>query len=327
MAHYTDVGIDTSHWRPKLDRIKLKGLKWLIGRMGTQQHNIDVTGWMDHTFTDHCQVAKDLDCPFGAFWYDDYTWFLDNGWTWGAINELTPQNDPRITVIKRALFSGSALRRVHFLGIDVEQETRNGVKTKEPNWCSKSAQSLFENLLWLMNHDELPVLPILIYTRASFVSDYCAPLSVWMKNYYDSLGPDRIGVWIADWRYNRCNDGIYTAAELQNTLPLESAKPAMFGSVPAWLWQYAGDVGRKAYLDGVSDDRNIPLATDLDTNVIPLDEFYRRIKFTPGEVVPPPPPAAGDGITIEDLDSATTTVLDRMDELEELIKSGRLSWG
>jgi hypothetical protein len=325
MSHYTDVGIDTSHWRPKLDRIKLQGLKWLVGRMGTQLQNIDPTGWMDHTFTDHCQVAKDIDCPFGGFWYDDYTWFLDNGWTWGAISSLTPLNDPRIVTIKRALFSGSALRRVHFLGIDVEQEYRNGVKIKEPNWCSKSAQSLFENLLWMMNHDELPVMPILIYTRASFVNEYCVlpdgtrPLEVWMKNYFDLLGIDRFGVWIADWRYNRCNSGIYSAAELPSTLPLESAKPAMFGSVPAWLWQYAGDVGRMAFLDGVSDDRNIPLATDLSTNVIPLDEFYRRIAFTPGGVVPPPPPPAGE----VDL----SPVLAGIEEMEALIRSGRLTWG
>ena len=315
---YTDVGIDTSHWRPKLDRIKLQGLKWLIGRMGTQWNNLEPTAWVDHTFTDHCQVAYDMDIPYGAFWYDDYTWFLDNGWTWGAISEVTAQNDPRITAIKRALFAGTALRKVHFLGIDVEQEMRNGVKIKEPNWCSKSAQSLFENLLWMMVHGELPEMPILIYTRASFVNEYCVLnginlLDTWLKRYYDLLGPDRVGVWIADWRYNRCNNGVYQASQLTSTLPLDTAKPAMFGSVPAWLWQYAGDVGRMAFLDGVTDDRNIPLATDLNTNMIPLDTFYSRVHYEPRGTTPEPPPVEPP---------ADLTVFQRLDAIEAKIAAG-----
>ncbi len=295
---YTEIGIDTSHWNPYLDTAKLKGLDFIIGRMGTQLNNVQPAGWLDSTFTNHCQVAADLDVPYGAYWYDDYTWFLDNGWTWGAISDLSAANDPRIVTIKKALFAGTAMRRVHFLVIDVEQETRGGKELIEPNWCSKSAQTLFENLLWMMNHGELPVMPILIYSRKSFVDKFIAngALEVWMQNQLKSIGPERMGCWVADWRYNRSNNGVYSMATLPGTLPLETSKPALFSDVPTWMWQYGADKGRIAYLDGVFDDRKIPLAADINTLMLPLEKFYQRVGFQavgepsdPGDPSTPPP--------------------------------------
>jgi hypothetical protein len=291
------VILDTSHWEPDLDPVKLKGIGGIIGRMGTSWHNLNPDGWMDLTFTKHCQIAYDLDIPFGGYWYDDPYWFLDNGWTFGAIEKLEAKDDPRITIIKRALFSGSYMRKVHFIAVDVEQETRNGVVTKEPNWVSRSAQSLFENLRWCMTHNEIPELPILIYTRKSFVDAYCVngdgsrPLETWINNWYKTLGPKLMGMWIADWRYNQSVTGtIYTGSTLNSTLPLPTSKPAMVSECPAWLWQYGGDIGRVAKVEGVYDDRKIPLAVDVNTTMITTEEFYNRIKFIPRGTTPVEPP-------------------------------------
>jgi hypothetical protein len=294
-------GIDTSHWEPDLDASELVGLDFIIGRIGTQLQNVNPSQWFDPTGPVHCGVADQIGAAFGLYFFDDWTWFLDNQWNLSAVSNLTPNTDPRIIPTRRSFFAGTVRRTFHFVGVDVEQEPK--LKPGEPawtyaNWISVSARSYVDNLLYMMAHGEIPVMPIAVYSRASFIKEYCTlpngdcPLTDWMDTYQKNLGPNRIYAWPADWRFSNAVTGtLYTAATAKaQTLPLDNTAPAPFSSCPNLIWQYGADVGNKVTMLGVEDERDIPLVVDVNITTIPRDQFFALIKFVPPVNPPVPTP-------------------------------------
>lgn len=294
--------IDTSHWEPYLDATKLVGLDGIVGRIGTQWTNLPSTQWMDQTGPVHCGVADLLDIPYGEFFYDDWTYWLDMQYNKSVVENFTPDTDPRIVATRRALFSGGKMRKIHFIGIDVEQAPHAGMSQTDnwANWISASARSYVDNLLYMMSHGEIPVMPIFMYSRKSYIDQWCklangaCPLTDWMTNYQKNLVPGRFFDWIADWNYSRADSNVtYTAATAKAlTLPLASDKPKGFSDWPDLLWQYGGDdPSHRVHMIGVEDERHIPLVVDVNVTPIPKKDFYTAIKFTPrGTPAPDPDP-------------------------------------
>lgn len=295
---YTEVWPDGSRWEPFIDPEKLRGLGGLFWRMGTQYNNVPPEGWVDTSFYGACQAAYDADLPFIGYFYDDFTWFLDNNWGYEKVKNLPALDDPRIIAIRKAwLTDAGSPRRIHAIAVDAEQETRNGKPILEPNWVGTSAITLIDNLRWCMTHGKLPEVPILVYTRASFVAAYAGGesgiLMTQLANRAASLKAEKFGMWWADWRYSQGKSGmIYTAATVGQTLPKETTKPATMGDLPAWFWQYAGDNHNgQVVFDGIyNNDARKPSVCDMNTPMIARDTLRARLKFVPRETPPTPPP-------------------------------------
>lgn len=316
---YKTLGIDTSHWEPNLDAKKLRGLDFIIGRIGTQWTNLAAEQWMDATGPVHCQVAYDIvneegtkqGVPYGEFFYDDWTYWLDMQWNLSKVNNLSPDTDPRITATRRALFSGSKMRTIHFIGIDVEQPPHEGMSQTDnyANWISTSAKSYVDCLLYMMEHGEIPVMPIFLYSRKSFIDQWCklpngvCPLTEWMHTYQANLGPGRFFDWIADWSYSRADPNtIYTPITAKaSTLPLDTYRPASISDWPDIIWQVSGEGTHCVHMAGVTDERNIPLVVDTNTLMIEKDAFYSLLKFAPRDVTVVPEPEPSEYITVTPL--------------------------
>jgi hypothetical protein len=314
---YKTLGIDTSHWEPNLDAKKLRGLDFIIGRIGTQWINLAPQQWMDATGPVHCQVAYDIvneegtkqGVPYGEFFYDDWTYWLDMQWNLSKVRNLTPDTDPRITATRRALFSGDKLRTIHFIGIDVEQAPHEGMSQTDnyANWISDSAKSYVDCLLYMMQSGELPIMPIFLYSRKTYIDQWCklpdgtCPLTNWMHNYQANLGPGRFFDWIADWSYSRADANVvYTAISAKaNTLPLDTYHPASISDWPDIIWQCGGDAGaNRVHMVGVTDERNIPLVVDVNTLLIEKEAFYSLLKFVPRDVTIEPEPDPAEYLTV-----------------------------
>lgn len=300
--------VDLSHWEPDADAAQLSGLDCLISRMGTQLNNINPAGWMDNTFPPNCQVAADIinpdgtqGIPLGGYWYDDWTWFLDMQWNLEKVRNLTPDTDPRIVATRRALFAGTAMRRVHFLVIDVEQPPHQGMSQSDnwANWISTSARSYVDNLLYMMSHGEIPQMPIMMYARQSYIQQWCiapggdCPLTDWMAAYQTNLGPGRFYGWVAHWIGGTANPAVvYNPITAKATIPADTIHPITFSSWPNIIWQYQGDLpsAHQTHMAGITDERNIPLVVDCNITRITKEDFYEILHFSAGPTPPEPEP-------------------------------------
>lgn len=212
------LGMDVSHWEEKVDWLLLKSVGVEFVFIKASQGNY----LRDPMLKSHVAGASAAGLMVGA-----YHWC-----------------DPNIDARAQAEYSLQQIEGlpICFLAADVEQhwqdwqEWRQGHITKQvpPVQISRNAQEIAN--YWKSKAK----LPVIIYTRASFVNTYAAPAQAWLPNF---------PLWVAHYPYQ--------PTRIQTTWDDFKAKhlpgiqsPALPTGCHDWqFWQFTGD---KFYLPGVS---------------------------------------------------------------------------
>lgn len=264
------LGIDVSHYQPKLDWSKLKGnIDFVIAKAGESYGT-------DEMFAKHCQAAYDADLPFGAYWYFDPTPYLNYGLpSNGGTRWPKPEDDKQF----QALINALKYKKYYFLVLDVERwwerydeyyEHKKGTRKKEDvvtltdAWISQTAE-VFAG--WMRQYFKKPVF---IYTAEWFVTGFAPSMNNWVKNY---------PLWIASYPYS--SGVVNTTWEQFRSawMPLDTAKIPTLSADKVTMWQFSGD---KFVLPGSGGS-----ALDLNFYMAPEAQMWSDIGFTPRTTTPP----------------------------------------
>ncbi len=235
--------IDVSHWDPTVDWSILKSHNVLCAIVkATDGYN-----GLDDMFQTHCNGAK------------------AEGMVLGAYHFFRPWID-QASIEKQAQFflTKIASQPVKFIGMDLEEYTRNPANKVAPSVYSQRAKVASDYLRSNSN------LPLIIYTRKSFLDTAAPQVYDWLGNYK---------LWLAHWRYK--SDDLFSGQQTitWDELIAEHLPPFSGPTVPpsntdwtAWQW-----TGEKYNLPGIS--------TPIDLNFFngTKEEFYDWAHFTADE--------------------------------------------
>jgi lysozyme len=235
--------IDTSHWDPGIDWNILKSNKVLSAIIkATDGHN-----GIDKMFHTHCAGAKAEGMVLGAYHF--FRPWIDNA-----------------SIEKQAQFFLDHItdEPIKFIAIDLEEYTKNSADKVAPSLYSRRVKVACD---YLTSHSDLP---LVIYTRKSYLDLYSPQVYDWLGNFK---------LWLAQWRYTLADfqKGQMTISwdELwANHLPPYSG-PTVPPSNSDWtLWQWAAN---KFFVPGIT--------TPVDLNVFngTKDEFFQWAKFPADE--------------------------------------------
>jgi GH25 family lysozyme M1 (1,4-beta-N-acetylmuramidase) len=235
--------IDVSHWDPSVD--------WKI----LKSHNVlsaiikaaDGYNGIDNMFQTHCNGAK------------------AEGMALGAYHFFRPWID-QASIEKQAQFflDNIAGQPVKFIGIDLEEYTKNPANKVAPSTYSQRAKAA---AVYLRSHTDLP---LVIYTRKLFLDTYAPQVYDWLWNFQ---------LWLAHWRYSESDlhSGKQTISWqdlIDHHLPPYSG-PTVPPSNSTWtLWQWTGE---KYLVPGIT--------TPIDLNFFngSKDDFFQWSDFTTDE--------------------------------------------
>lgn len=209
--------IDVSHWDPGVDWALLKSHNVLSAIVKAT----DGSNGFDNLFTAHCEGAKAHGMVLGSYHF--FRPWIDQG---------------SIEAQAQFFLDKIASQPIKFIALDLETYTNNPANKVAPNVYSQRAKSAASYLT------ARSTLPLVIYTRTSFIVDYVPQISDWIGNYH---------LWIAHWRYN--NTDLHSGKQtttwedlIANHLP-PYAGPSLPQSHSDWkLWQWTGE---KFFLPGV----------------------------------------------------------------------------
>ena len=232
------LGIDVSRWQQKVDWALLKsnGVEYAFMK-ATQGDYL-----ADPMLKNHFKAAKESGMLVGAYHWCD---------------PMSPDDN-------QAKFFLKTIKDLNlsFVVADVEQhwtdwnEWRNKRITKiiPPQRVSDNAKRVLE--YW---KDKVNI-PILVYTRATFIDYYAAPASAWLSKY---------PLWLAHYTHTvkrEASKAAYTWEKFQLEVPLRGA-PKLPRNCTKWLfWQFTGG---RYILPGVD--------SSIDLNLFNgnLDDLYK----------------------------------------------------
>jgi len=211
------LGVDVSRWQEQVDWNLLfaNGVRFVFVKCSQGDQVVD------SAFHDHVMAASSSGLIVGAYHWCDPT---------------RPAHD-------QAEFALSAVHGlpVDMLALDVEQhwqdwsEWRQGRITHmiPPQAISQCAQQIACH--WRRESK----VPVIIYTRASFIYTFAAPASAWLAEY---------PLWLAHYPYNSTRVHTTWHSMIENYAPGLSG-PALPKGCHGWqFWQFSGD---KFHLPGV----------------------------------------------------------------------------
>jgi len=212
------LGLDVSHWEDQVDWGLLKSVGIEFVFIKASQGNY----LRDPMLKSHVSGAADAGLLVGA-----YHWC-----------------DPNIAASAQAEYCLKQVEGlpIRFLAADVEQhwqdwqEWRQGHITKHisPAQISRNAQEIAKN--W----QSKVKLPVIIYTRASFINTYAAPAQAWLPKY---------PLWVAHYPYQQSRIQTTWDDFKEQHLPGIQSPALPVGCHDWQFWQFTGD---KFYLPGVS---------------------------------------------------------------------------
>jgi GH25 family lysozyme M1 (1,4-beta-N-acetylmuramidase) len=216
------MGCDVSSWQPSVDWATLhsKGIEFAIVK-ATQGSYL-----RDRLLTNHLAGANSAGLLTGA-----YHW----------LDPLSKDNEQADFFLK----SISGLP-VSFLVIDLEQywadwqewSLHNIHQTLDSERISNSARAVAERL------KAQSALPVVIYSRASFIEQYAQPANAWLPNY---------PLWMAQYPYGATRVKCSWEEFLSTRLP-KIAGPLLPPGCNQWrIWQFSGDKFILPGCDGTLD--------------------------------------------------------------------------
>jgi GH25 family lysozyme M1 (1,4-beta-N-acetylmuramidase) len=209
--------IDVSHWDPSVDWKILKSHNVLCAIVkATDGYN-----GFNQLFHTHCDGAK------------------AEGMVLGAYHFFRPWID-QASIEKQAQFFLDKIssQPIKFIALDLEEYTKNSANKVAPSVYSQRAKAA---AVYLRSHSDLP---LVVYTRKSFLDIYTPQVYDWLWNF---------DLWLAHWRYNdtdlHSGRQTITWEELvEKHLPPYSG-PTVPPSNNKWtLWQWTGE---KYFLPGM----------------------------------------------------------------------------
>ena len=237
--------IDVSHWDPNVDWHILKSKNVLSAIVkATDGHD-----GFDEMFNKHCDGAK------------------AEGMVLGAYHFFRPWTD-HVSIETQAQFflDKIASQPIKFIGLDLEAYTNNPAKKVAPNVFSQRAKIAAN---YLASHSSLP---LVIYTRNSFIDESAPQIYNWLGNF---------NLWLAHWRYNAEDSHSGKQSFSWEELVAHHLPPQPGPTVPSsnsdWtLWQWTGE---KLTLPGIT--------TLVDLNFFngTVEDFHRWTKFTTDECI------------------------------------------
>jgi lysozyme len=205
---HATLGVDLSHWQPRVDWKALAsgGVTFAVLK-ATQGRSL-----RDGCFETHYQGARAVDLLVGA-----YHWL-----------------DPNQAAQAQAEAFLAALRgkRLDFLALDVEQywvswaEWQAGHITRfvNPQRIAERALAVARRVRFASG------LPLLIYTRTSFVLEYARPMLAWLAEW---------PLWLAQYPYRGGRITCAWEALRAHFLP-QARNPILPPGCPTWqIWQFS----------------------------------------------------------------------------------------
>jgi GH25 family lysozyme M1 (1,4-beta-N-acetylmuramidase) len=200
------IAVDISHWSEDVDFaiLKLGGVDLCIPKLTQGNYK------KDSKFDDFLQDMRTDGMPFGVFHYDD----------------------PDISVYRQADWIKMHMPAdARFLALDLE-------KTGPKKGIKYNPVTLMAHIISLYNECAKLGKPLILYTRMTYIKDYCPGLWPWLKTKR---------LWIAaypelrTWA-ERLRKGIKLSwAELKTRmLRLPTGPTAPYG-INCMLWQFSGD--------------------------------------------------------------------------------------
>lgn len=202
------LGVDVSHWQPQVDweTLRAGGVSFAVLK-ATQG-----TSLRDGCFTSHLEGARAAGLCVGAYHWCD------------PIRPAIPQADHFLRTL--------AGRRLDFVALDVEQhwaswrewEQRHVVRLLSPTRISQVAQAVAQRVRAATG------LPVLIYTRVSFIAEFARPMLGWLGAW---------PLWLAQYPYPRGRLTCSWEALREHFLP-GAARPVLPPGCATWhLWQFS----------------------------------------------------------------------------------------
>jgi lysozyme len=235
--------IDVSHWDPNVDWKILKS----NGVISAIVKATDGPGGLDDMFHTHCNGAK------------------ADGLVLGAYHFFRPWIDKASIEKQHQFFLDKiASQPIKFIAIDLEEYTKNPANKVAPSVYSQRAK-LAAN--YLKSHTGLPMI---IYTRKSFIDNYAPQV-------YDWLGDFQL--WLAHWRYNASDLHSGHQTITWNQLKTQHLPPFSGPTIPPsnsdWMaWQWTGE---KYFLPGISTPIDLNFFNGTKAN------FFKWAHFTADE--------------------------------------------
>lgn len=212
------LGIDVSHWQPTIhwDALKTAGVRFAIIKASQGNHLRDLL------LGTHLNNARAAGMITGVYHYFDP----------GCMAATQLSN------LKGALEG----REFDFLALDVEQYLRSNEPDNRTNpqnrYSSIQISNRSEELAGLMRANWQK--PVVIYTRATFVSEYAAEMRFWLKKY---------PLWLAHYPYPGGRVSL-SWETLKARYKPSIAGPWLPTGCDHWqFWQFSGD---KFVLPGVN---------------------------------------------------------------------------
>ncbi len=283
------LGIDVSRWQPTVnwELLKTNEVEFTINKATQGNYRVD------NLLKTHFNNAKKA----------------------GLITGFYHWSDPLISAEQQAYYCLNAIKGYDydFLALDVEQHWADWAQWSKgnitnflsPQKISDCARSIIK--VWESKQDK----PVVIYTRASFVNSYAAPMQAWLPQY---------PLWLAYYPYSRGR--VNTSWETFKTVYKPSIQsPLLPKKCTEWkFWQFTGD---KFVLPGVT--------TALDVNYFngTLKDMRVWLGMENAEVPPVDPGnSSSTGSSSTEVDPSQTgnaplSIEERLKRLEEAaVKNG-----
>jgi len=240
------LGVDVSYYQTVIDWQLLweGGVRFAIMRSSVGNY------LKDRLFQTHLLGAQKQGMICGAYHYF----------------ELNCDVESQIATLKAALGESA----VSFLALDVEQYWKSwatdlrGRKENHfsPQFISLRSREMAEKMRAFWQK------PVLIYSRASFVNDYAAPMSDWLPEW---------PLWMAHYPYSNRKEQL-TWAELKKEFAPVIRAPWLPKNCRDWkIWQFSGD---KFCLPGVN---NSPLDLNFFNGTLQDLQSWLSLPQTPRE--------------------------------------------
>ncbi len=300
-----DLGIDVSHWRPKLIPDKIKGhVKWISAKAvevddrlyNGWNANMSVDQFVDDTWAGHCQTAYDIGAACMPFIFVN-TIYKSEFYASSYADHVRHPNgeDPEILALRQALKN----KTYHAFGIDCERWWRRYtpylamlrgeisgalVETVPSLWIRNSIEDTFNRVREEMRIGNFRDVPIIFYFGRWFIIGYCPELDTFLQDKLQWATHYRGPVYDAALKTSATNLG--TWEQLKAIIASTTFSPSWTGNKPPEALQLTD----KYFLPGVVDTLNRPLSVDVDITMVDMSVIFKDAPTAPPVIVPPVEP-------------------------------------
>lgn len=323
------IFIDSSHWNgTAINWAALKGrIICVVHKVGEVDDASDLNDrWNDSAFQTNFGGSAGAGIPSLGYFFDDGgAYAINHNWSMDERTYTPIWNDPKIDVLVRQLaynpqwvpdesieggqrLTVNGWRPVRSIVIDVERHWQSyseygkflrgevtSYKKLSSAWIAFSFRLLVDRLQYMMNRGIMKRMPIMVYTRKSFLTQYSPDLATLLSNRKEILK------WAAHYVVGSGNVSTTLEEIRAKYVPAETFRHLeIYG--PSTFWQWSGDRYRIPEFGSGAVDLNFFMGTE---------ELFVSLF---GEVAPGPDPEPDPDP--EDPPADLTEVNQRLDDLE-----------